>query len=230
MADGQKKEQPFDQLSKILRNNDLTKTEFTNLAHEHADKALTKEVSRSNVGGMSHFNCLYQMKLALISRLHEDLQSFKPKQVGTSDSSEEEEDEIKISDQVSDALCDNFDLVNQVLRSDGAASSQIIDVLLDSIGALDLNGLSHEPSKALNKLEDILQALLLETIDSNDSTNLDIMRLAVELALTRSSAQRLLTMIETLLRCNKTKDLSFGLPETLLRLAQRVRSSNLYPP
>lgn len=102
-------------------------------------------MSRSRVGGMSHFNCLYQMKLALISRLHKQLKSFKPKKVGKDGIIEDDGDEIKISDQVTDALCDNFDLVNELIRTDPAASSQILQVLLDSIGRLDLNALSNEP-------------------------------------------------------------------------------------
>ena len=59
---------------------------------------------------------------------------------------EDDGDEIKISDEVTDALCDNFDLVNELIRTDPAASSQILQVLLDSIGRLDLNALSNEPT------------------------------------------------------------------------------------
>ena len=51
---------------------------------------------------------------------------------------------IKISDQVTNVLCDNFDLVNELIKTDPAASSQILQVLLDSIGIFDLNALSNE--------------------------------------------------------------------------------------
>eukprot|EP01084_Bolivina_argentea_P082327 149066_1 len=240
--DKKEDEQPFDQLSKILRDNELTKTEFSNLAHDHPDSALTNEMSRSHVGGMSHFNCLYQMKLALISRLHSKLKSYKPPKIGNNESISNEEEEIKLTTEVTDALCDNFDLVNELIRTDPLASSQILEVLLDSIGRLDLNALSNEPTKPLNKLENILQSLLLEA--TNDSISSDILSLkdqqkvfatAVELALTRASAPRLLTIIETLLKCtqsnNKTnKSLLFPLPRTLLTLANMVRNTQLYPP
>ena len=147
MASKEKKEeQPFDQLSKILRDNDLTKKEFSKLANKHPEDALTKELLRSNVGGMSHFNCLYQMKLALISKLHQKLASFKPKKIGKNESIEDEQKEIKISDDITNALCDNFDLVNELIRSDPSASSQVLQILLDSIGRLDLNALSNEPT------------------------------------------------------------------------------------
>ncbi len=39
----------------------LALLEFSNLAHDHPDSALTNEMSRSHVGGMSHFNCLYHV-------------------------------------------------------------------------------------------------------------------------------------------------------------------------
>ena len=86
------------------------------------------------------------MKLALISRLHKQLKSFKPKKPGKDGAIDNDGDEIQISDEVTSALCDNFDLVNELIRTDPSASSQILQVLLDSIGRLDLNALSNEPT------------------------------------------------------------------------------------
>ena len=92
----------------------------------------------------------------------------------------------------------------------------------------------------MNKLEEMLQSLLLEAtseeikkdiLSSEDQEK--VFATAVELALTRASAPRLLAIIETLLTCtqsSKSKDLKFPLPRTLLTLANRVRSTNLYPP
>ena len=86
------------------------------------------------------------MKLALISRLHKQLKSFKPKKVGKDGITDDDIEEIKITDEVTDALCENFDLVNELIRTNPSASSQILQVLLDSIGRLDLNALSNEPT------------------------------------------------------------------------------------
>ena len=86
----------------------------------------------------------------------------------------------------------------------------------------------------------MLQALLLEATSEDIEEDIlssedqeKVFATAVELALTRASAPRLLAIIETLLTCtqsSKSKDLSFPLPRTLLTLANRVRSTNLYPP
>ncbi len=81
-----------------------------------------------------------------ISRLHSKLKSYKLAKIGNNECISNEEEEIKLSTEVSDALCDNFDLVNELIRSDPLASSQILEILLDSIGRLDLNALSNEPT------------------------------------------------------------------------------------
>ena len=129
------------------QDNELTKTEFLKLAHDHPSDALSKELKQSHVGGMSHFNCLYQMRLALISHLHQQLKQFKPPKVGNNgESDKENKDEVQLSDGVMSALCDNFDLVNDLIRTESSASSQILQILLDSIGRLDLNALANEPT------------------------------------------------------------------------------------
>ena len=141
------------------QDNELTKTEFLKLAHDHPSDALSKELAQSHVGGMSHFNCLYQMRLALISHLHQTLKSFKPKKVGNNEASDEQnKDETMLSDGVMSALCDNFDLVNDLIRTESSASSQILQILLDSIGRLDLNALSNEPTVKKKKIECIILA------------------------------------------------------------------------
>ena len=45
---------------------------------------------------MSHFNCLYQMTVALISRLHKELKSFKPPKAGKAEQADEKSQEKKI--------------------------------------------------------------------------------------------------------------------------------------
>ncbi len=53
---------------------------------------------------------------------------------------------MELADAVMESLCANFDLVDEVIRTDPAAASEILKVLLDSIGRLNLNALSQEPT------------------------------------------------------------------------------------
>ena len=212
----------------------MTHKEFTKLASEHPE----------DVGGMSHFNCLYQMRVALISQSHKELKSFKPPK--------------KLSGAILTSLCDNFDLLNEMIRKDPTVSSAVLAILLESIGRLDLNALANEPTKPLNKLEEmfalLLLLLLLESISSHEfeeknggdtattgskdnssvlskSDQEKVFATAVELALTGGSASRLLHVIDTLMQCTaKQSDLSFPLPHTLLTLAQRISVTSLLPP
>lgn len=117
--------------------------------------------------------------------------------------------------------------------------------------------------KPLNRLEDILQKLLVEATSGVDGARLlspsdrekvfatagmrdtdqssivlplYLLQCTVELALTRASCSRLLTIIDTLLKCiqssegSSDSELSFPLPRTLLTLATKVRSFSMYPP
>ena len=67
-------------------------------------------------------------------------------QIGDNHGDEEEEVVVKLPEAVTDSLCANFDLVDEVIRTDPSAASEILKVLLDSIGRLDLNALSQEPT------------------------------------------------------------------------------------
>ena len=133
-------------------------------------------------------------------------------------------------------------------------SKTVLAILLESIGRVDLNALANEPTKPLNKLEEMFALLLLESISSNEfeeknggdtaTTGLKdnssvlskrdqekVFAAAVELALTRASASRLLHVNDTLMQCTaKRSDLSFPLPRTLLTLAQRISGTSLLPP
>eukprot|EP01084_Bolivina_argentea_P309229 534861_1 len=222
-------------------NNTSIKAEFTKLAHEFPDYAVTNEMIRSHVGGMSHFNCLYQMKLALTSRLHSKLALFKQqkKKNVAMDFVDHDEKEIALSSEATKALCDNFDLVNELIRNDPLASSDILETILHSIGRLNLNALSTGPTKPMKKLETILQSLLLDATKHPGTSLLryqqNVFSTSIEFALTFSSAPRLLSIIETLLKCiqsntSQKNDLLFPLPRTLLTLANTVRNTHLCVP
>ena len=89
----------------------------------------------------------------------------------------------------------------------------------------------------MNRLEDLLQNLLIEMVSNRDNTILSlndqkkIFATAVELSLTRASSQRILNVTETLLKCyiKSHNNLSFPLPRTLLILTNKIKNSILYP-
>lgn len=91
------------------------------------------------------------MKLALISRLHKKLSTYhQPLHIGKKASDlqniqSNEHSTIVLNDIVTNSLCDNFDLLNELIRTKSSLTSQILQILLDSIGKLDLNALINEP-------------------------------------------------------------------------------------
>lgn len=67
-------------------------------------------------------------------------------QIGDNKGEEDEVVPVELPEAVTESLCANFDLVDEVIRTDPGAASEILKVLLDSIGRLDLNALSQEPT------------------------------------------------------------------------------------
>ena len=154
----------FENLSKIIQDNQLTQQKFLYLAGNNNDNnnnrrnkynkiKLTKELNESKTGGMSYFNCQYQMKLSLIGLLHKKLKEYKGIKLGKNDNEidsilnvDRNNKQKCISNTLVQNLCDNFYILNDLIRKDNIVSANVLQILLESIGELDLNSLENEPT------------------------------------------------------------------------------------